>query len=119
MTPFRYVQAASPAEALKHLVSARRELITLIGPDSAAAMAARAFDRKQAQKIRKPKSEEEEAEALAAELEELAEDVRAFGELLRDPKYRDSPELAEAFFQAMRVRRPKPETADPQGSDRP
>jgi predicted XRE-type DNA-binding protein len=48
-----------------------------------------------------------------AEVAELAEDVRAFAELLRDPKYRDAPEVAETFFQAMRLRRPAPEKADP------
>lgn len=58
---------------------------------------------------------EERQELLA----ELAEDVRAFGELLRDPKYRDSPEMAETFFQMMRLRRPAPEPADRQGSDQP
>lgn len=62
------------AEALKHLVSARRELITLIGENPAAAAALRGFDRKQAQKIRKPKGEDQEAEELAAEIEELAGD---------------------------------------------
>lgn len=56
-------------------------------------------------------------EQRQAQVEELAEDVRAFGELLLDPKYRDSPELAETFFQAMRLRRPKPETADQQEND--
>lgn len=52
------------------------------------------------------------------QVEELAEDVRAFGELLRDPKYRDAPELAETFFQAIRLRRPTRDKADQQGSDR-
>lgn len=52
------------------------------------------------------------------QVEELVEDVRAFGELLRDPKYRDAPEMVEMFFQAIRLRRPAPETADPQESDR-
>jgi plasmid maintenance system antidote protein VapI len=52
------------------------------------------------------------------QLAEIAEDVRAFGELLLDPKYRDSPEMAETFFQAMRLRRPAPGRADPLGNDR-
>jgi predicted XRE-type DNA-binding protein len=56
-------------------------------------------------------------ESHREQLEELAEDVRAFAELVADPKYRDSVEAAEAFFQAMRLRRPKPGQADPQGSD--
>jgi hypothetical protein len=63
------------AEALKHLVAARRDLQFLIGngnPALAAAM--RAFDRKQAQKIRKPKNKDEEAEEIAERLEELAQE---------------------------------------------
>jgi predicted XRE-type DNA-binding protein len=35
----------------------------------------------------------------------LAEDVRAFAELVADPKYRESLDAAEHFFRAMRVRR--------------
>lgn len=52
-----------------------------------------------------------------ADLEELAEDVRAFVEFVADPKVRDSVEAAEAFFQAMRLRRPRPALASPPGSD--
>lgn len=44
----------------------------------------------------------EEHQQLVAE---LAEDVRAFSELVVDPKYRESLNAAEHFFQAMRVRR--------------
>ena len=62
------------AEALKHLVFARRELATLIMNSPALASALRGFDRKQAQKIRKPKSKDEEAEELASRLEELAQE---------------------------------------------
>lgn len=67
---------APPAmsEALKNLVAARREIFFIIGQNPAAAMAMRSFDRKQAQKIRKPKGKDEEAEQLAAEIEELAQD---------------------------------------------
>jgi hypothetical protein len=39
-------------------------------------------------------------------LAELAEDVRAFAQFVMDPKVRSSAEAAEAFFEAMRVRRP-------------
>lgn len=51
------------------------------------------------------------AEELGAEadqhlVEELAEDVRAFAEYVADPKVRDSIDAAQAFFQAMRLRRP-------------
>ena len=63
------------AEALKNLVAARRELPTLIGKGNPALAAAmRAFDRRQAQKIRKPKEKEEEAEELADKLEEIAKE---------------------------------------------
>jgi hypothetical protein len=63
------------AEALKHLVAVRRDLQTLIGEGNPALAAAmRAFDRKQAQKIRKPKSKDEEAEEIAERLEELAQE---------------------------------------------
>lgn len=42
------------------------------------------------------------------QLEELAQDIRAFAEFVADPSVRESVEAAEAFFQAMRLRRPKP-----------
>ncbi|MDB5350356.1 MAG: hypothetical protein JWN86_1603 [Planctomycetota bacterium] len=61
-------------EALKNLVAARRELQTIIGGNPSAAQAMRSFDRKQAQKIRKPKGKDEEAEQVAAELEDLAKE---------------------------------------------
>ena len=42
-------------------------------------------------------------------IDELSEDVRAFAEFVTDPKVRESIDLAVAFFQAMRLRRPAPE----------
>ena len=60
------------SEAQKSLVAARRELFFMIGADPSAAMAMRNFDRKQAQKIRKPKDKDQEAEQIADEIEELA-----------------------------------------------
>ena len=60
------------AEALKHLVAARRELVLLISQDSTLAKAMRAFDRRQAQKIRQPRRKADEAEQIADRLEELA-----------------------------------------------
>ncbi len=60
------------AEAHRQLVAARRELATLIGEDSPLAARLRAFDRRQAQKIRKPKTKDEEAEEIAERLEALA-----------------------------------------------
>jgi hypothetical protein len=50
-------------------------------------------------------------------LEELAQDLRAFSEFVADPKVRRSLNAAEAFFQAMRLRRPKSGSAAPQRSD--
>ena len=60
--------------ALRHLIEARDSIQIAIGQDSAAARAMRGFDRTQAQKIRKPKKDEEEAEEIAEELEQLALD---------------------------------------------
>lgn len=40
------------------------------------------------------------------QLEELAEDVRAFAEYVADPQVRESLDAAEHFFRAIRVRRP-------------
>jgi transcriptional regulator with XRE-family HTH domain len=42
---------------------------------------------------------------------ELAEDVRAFAEFVADPQVRESLDSAEAFFRAMRLRRPVSEPA--------
>jgi transcriptional regulator with XRE-family HTH domain len=50
---------------------------------------------------------------------EIAEDVRAFAEFVSDPAVRESIDAAETFFQAMRLRRPRPEKADPPGIDSP
>jgi transcriptional regulator with XRE-family HTH domain len=46
----------------------------------------------------------------APQLLELTEDLRAFSEFVTDPKVRESIDLAMAFFQAMRLRRPAPAT---------
>lgn len=51
------------------------------------------------------------------QLAELTEDVRAFSEFVAEPKVRRSAEAAEAFFQAMRLRRPKSVEAAQPGSD--
>jgi predicted transcriptional regulator len=53
-----------------------------------------------------------DAEENRAQIEELSEDVRAFAEFVADPRVRESAEAAEAFFQAMRLRRPTPARAD-------
>jgi hypothetical protein len=44
----------------------------------------------------------------AQQVRELAEDLRAFSEFVTDPKVRESIDLATAFFQALRLRRPAP-----------
>lgn len=62
------------AEALRHLIEVRQTFRILIANGGAQAKAARSFDRLQAQKIRKPKSKDEEAEALGEELEKLAKE---------------------------------------------
>jgi antitoxin component HigA of HigAB toxin-antitoxin module len=51
------------------------------------------------------------------QLEDLSEDVRAFFEFVADPKVQQSVEAAEMFFQAMRLRRPRPVEAAPPGND--
>jgi hypothetical protein len=60
--------------ALRHLIESRNTLRVLIGQNPAVARAMRGFDRTQAQKIRKPKKDTEEAEEIAQELERLADD---------------------------------------------
>jgi hypothetical protein len=64
------------AEALRHLVEARRTIEFAMGQGNGQAMseALRSYDRIEAQKIRQPRSEAEEAEALVAEIEKLAGD---------------------------------------------
>jgi hypothetical protein len=51
------------------------------------------------------------------QLEELMQDVRVFSAFVADPKVRRSVEAAEGFFQALRLRRPVPESTDPQETD--
>jgi hypothetical protein len=61
--------------ALRHLVSARNTLRITIGMASAAArQAMRGYDRMQRQKIRRPKKAQEEAEEIAEQIEQAAED---------------------------------------------
>jgi transcriptional regulator with XRE-family HTH domain len=57
------------------------------------------------------------AEGDSAQLEDIAQDVRAFAEFVSDPAVRESIDAAETFFQAMRLRRPRPEPTVPQGND--
>ena len=50
-------------------------------------------------------------------VEELAADIQAFSEFVTDPAVRESLASAEAFFQAMRLRRSIPGTTDQRESD--
>ena len=90
------------AEAHRQLVAARRELVLLIGIDPALAARLRTFDRKQAQKIRKPKGKDQEAEEIAQRLEALADEedfvYATLAANLRspDPAPNPSPEGKEA-----------------------
>ena len=55
---------------LRHLIEARDTLRVLIGQDDRGTRKAmRSFDRMQAQKIRKPKKDREEAEEIAEQIE--------------------------------------------------
>jgi hypothetical protein len=61
-------------EALRQLILARISVQFVIGDDAAARQAMRAYDRTQAQKIRKKKKDKEEAEEIADEIEQVAQD---------------------------------------------
>ena len=61
-------------DALRHLIEARNSLRILILQDPKAGQACRSFDRMQAQKIRKPKKDKEEADEIAEEIEALAQE---------------------------------------------
>lgn len=50
-----------------------------------------------------------ECQAEENQVQDIAEDIRAFAEFVTDPAARGSIEMAEAFFHAMRLRRPKPD----------
>ncbi|MDR3636296.1 MAG: hypothetical protein P4L84_21010 [Isosphaeraceae bacterium] len=60
-------------DALRHLIEARESILQIIGDNAELAQKLRQFDRTQIQKIRKPKKEEEDPEAIAERLEELAQ----------------------------------------------
>jgi hypothetical protein len=52
-------------------------------------------------------AEELECRVTEDRLQDISEDVRAFAEFVSDPTARGSIEMAEMFFQAMRLRRSK------------
>lgn len=58
-----------------------------------------------------------DAQSNPALVRELTEDVRAFSEFVVEPTVRGNPEAVEAFFQAMRLRRPRLEDTGRQESD--
>jgi hypothetical protein len=70
------------SDALGHLIKARDTLRIGIGQDPETRQAMRSFDRMQAQKIRKPKKDEQEAEEIAEELEALAREEDFVYEIL-------------------------------------
>ena len=71
----RNADAPKPmAEALRHLISARRTLQVIIADNASAAERVRKFDRAQSQKIRKDRNKNDEAEEIAESLEELAKE---------------------------------------------
>lgn len=57
------------------------------------------------------------AEPDEARVADLAEDLRAFFEYVADPKVQDNLTAVEAFFQAMRLRRPASPAETPPESD--
>jgi hypothetical protein len=62
-------------DALRQLIKARNTLrISIASGDASARQAMRSFDRMQAQKIRKPKKDQDEAEEIAERIEQLARD---------------------------------------------
>ncbi len=66
---------ANMGDALRHLIEARNTLRIAIGQEDAAArQAMRGYDRLQAQKIRKPKKDKDEALEIVEEIEQLAQD---------------------------------------------
>lgn len=57
------------------------------------------------------------AEPTNQQLEDLTQDVLAFGEFVSDPRVRRSVEAAEGFFRALQLRRPAPEAGARPKSD--
>jgi hypothetical protein len=60
--------------ALRHLIQARNTLRITIGQDASIGRAMRGYDRLQTQKIRRPKKDKEEAEQIADQIEQQAQD---------------------------------------------
>jgi hypothetical protein len=114
--------SALEAEALRHLIEARRTFLFLVANRDSGEMIRqrlRAFDRTQAQKLRKPKDETEEAEVLVAEIEELAGDedfvyatIAQLGEdpgaLLRETEGGEQPGPSERAGEMPKESNPKP-----------
>ena len=79
------------------MIEQRDRTIELIrkNPDPARLAALRAFDRMQQQKLRRPKSDKEEARELLARLQTLIRDQDAVADALK-PAETDKPESAPA-----------------------
>src|SRR5262249_24702046 len=96
------------ADALRHLIEARETVRVAIGDDSEAQRALRSFDRMQAQKIRKPKKVQEEAEQIAEEIERLALDEDFVYATLSGLKMEQPDRPAEAKGQSADSGDPQP-----------
>ncbi len=74
-------------DALKALIEQRDRTLRLImkNPDPALLARLRQFDREQTQKLRRPKSDKEEARELIRRLEELIRQEEAVADGLNDP----------------------------------
>ena len=83
-------------DALKFLIEQRDRTILAIfkNPDPARLAAIRAFDRQQAQKLRRPKSDKEEARELIQRLKGLVSQETDIVEAL-NPDASDTPEVKE------------------------
>jgi hypothetical protein len=106
--------SALEAEALSHLVEARRTFRFCVCENGSVQIRQRlrAFDRTQAQKIRKPNDQADAAEALVAEIEELAGDEEfvyaTIAQLLGGPGSR--PMTSKAELQAGQADNPRDAT---------
>jgi hypothetical protein len=84
-------------EALKFLIEQRDRTIEFIrkNPDAARLAGLRAFDRLQAQKLRRPKTDKEEAAELIRRLEELMSRQEAVSQAVTKPDMAPAPESDE------------------------
>ncbi|NLS95247.1 MAG: hypothetical protein GXX96_24075 [Planctomycetaceae bacterium] len=110
--------AERQAEALASLIKARGAIRNVFG-ESMSAAAAQKFDREQMQKLRKPPTEEEQAEQIAAQLGELAERERIVYETLGGApcEARSPSETPSSNSQASSAASQASQQAEPQESE--